>query len=964
MTTVYSGKKKKVTKPKFTDTKGFWEWNNYQKPHLKSSEEAIKSKLSTGSFNHHKIDEMIDPQLSLVDRIITKTEQGGKLNSKEKLIHQNYLQKKENLVNNDLTALKKLGIKADVKSDIGRIHKLFMVAENQLACHNNEMVFYIYQKLLEFDIPNNVLEKFKSTFDEMTSISDGLDKIKLQFTKFYANMPPLNSKGFVKLDDFQVEVIKNINSNTTTIVQAPTSAGKSVLTGYLYTKKVKALVVVPTDILCWQMASMIGNIMNTDIPILTKTHQTIISRDAMVEKINKIGIIVGTPKELMDYLPLISVDFDWIVIDEIHMIGKKECCEMESIVKLYNDKPILALSATIGNVEQLRDWFLKTGQKKVNIIKCEKRFFNRQRFYYHDNKLNRIHPLSMITIENFIDKSIFNKNLSPTPPDIYNLYNILDDNFDLGDLDIETFFSDKERITLDRANSYFLKLIEFMVSKASKSKSKKKIINILKQFKPVNLEDYQINFVDMCFKLKEEDKIPAIVFHLDSYNCLEKIKDFSKIIKEKEQIKFPNRFKEINSLLKKAKALEKKRDQAKIDEMGEKKRAKAMMVDDILVEPQINVSLNEPHKDFIFNKHQYFSHYQIEQWAKELKRYFPNNGSEYHYIIDLLYRGVGVYVKGLPDPYLRIVQNLACDKRLAIVFSDDSLVFGVSMPFRTSVITNDPKIDPMMYHQMAGRCGRRGLDCEGNEIFVELSFKKIKELSVSNIPSIIGEDTMFYGNIYSQNLSSDYRWKNIKNNFLQNTRSNDDIQDFYDTIEYNVIKGNAWDFVNSDDKNFNHMLWKFRHNENCFRVPILIQYIKKIFRNCNPVNEATQIECSLLLSYFLNINEVDEDFPHKIKSYPKFDIDIFEYLESLALDIPINIDGRIYYSIQKNKLFEASSNEEKNILRENLMNFCNETRIIQHYFFHCKEISITRLLGKLLTRMLWVYLTSSPIMLN
>ena len=114
----------------------------------------------------------------------------------------------------------------------------------------------------------------------------------------------------------------------------------------------------------------------------------------------------------------------------------------------------------------------------------------------------------------------------------------------------------------------------------------------------------------------------------------------------------------------------------------------------------------------------------------------------------------------------------------------------------------------------------------------------------------------------------------------------------------------------------------------------------------------------------MNINEVDEDFPHKIKSYPKFDIDIFEYLESLALDIPKNIDGRIYYSIQKNKLFEASSNEEKNILRENLMNFCNETRIIQHYFFHCNEISITRLLGKLLTRMLWVYLTSSPIMLN
>ena len=322
MTTVYSAKKNKVTKTKFSDTKGFWEWNNYQN-HIKSSEEAIKSKLSTGSFNHHKIDDMINPQLSLVDRIILKNEKGEKLNSKEKLIYQNYLQKKDNLVNNDLTALKNLGLKADVKSDIGRITKLFMIAENQLACNNNDLVFYIYQKLVEFDIPEEILEKYKLTFEKMKGIVNTLDRIKLQFTKYYANMPPLNNQGFVKLDDFQIDVIKNINNNLTTIVQAPTSAGKSILTGYLYTKKVKALVVVPTDILCWQMASMIGNIMKTDIPILTKTHQSVISRDDMIEKINKIGIIVGTPHELIGLSPLISVDFDWIVIDEIHMIGKK-----------------------------------------------------------------------------------------------------------------------------------------------------------------------------------------------------------------------------------------------------------------------------------------------------------------------------------------------------------------------------------------------------------------------------------------------------------------------------------------------------------------------------------------------------------------------------------------------------------------------------------------------------------------
>ena len=52
---------------------------------------------------------------------------------------------------------------------------------------------------------------------------------------------------------------------------------------------------------------------------------------------------------------------------------------------------------------------------------------------------------------------------------------------------------------------------------------------------------------------------------------------------------------------------------------------------------------------------------------------------------------------------------MACNGELAIIFSDESLVFGVSMPIRTTVITKD-NINSMMYHQMAGRAGRRGLD--------------------------------------------------------------------------------------------------------------------------------------------------------------------------------------------------------------------------------------------------------------
>ena len=283
------------------------------------------------------------------------------------------------------------------------------------------------------------------------------------------------------------------------------------------------------------------------------------------------------------------------------------------------------------------------------------------------------------------------------------------------------------------------------------------------------------------------------------------------------------------------------------------------------------------------------------------------------------------------------------------------------MPFRTSVITKDEKLDSMMYHQMAGRAGRRGLDKQGNVIFIEQTWDEIKELSISVIPSIKGIDTMYFGNVFASKLSNDKRWNKLYYNFLEN-KDQSKVKEFYDMINYNLSEGNAWDFIESDDINFNHMLWKFRNSDNCFRVPIFIKYIRKFYRNCNPTNQATQIECAKLLSLFLNTIEVNEDFKYKLPMYEKFDdVNIFEVLESYALDIPNNIDGRVYLSIQQNKLFMVDDKIEYNNIRNNLLKFGNNIKVIQHYFFHIKEVIITRLLGKLLTRILWIYLSSSSL---
>ena len=937
-------KQQKNTKQK--SEKGFWEYSRFQKKENDINEQFLKSRCPSGNFDHNKIENMMYPKKSKEDIILDKYDNNLKLRSDEKVIANNIIQKRKREIEIDIEKINKFGLNAkDINTDEGRIRKLLLVAEQKIKSNEVKMVYYVSQKLSEFNIPENIKKEFKNLFDNIEELTKDLDKIKLQFNDFHSNMPPLNEKGFNRLDPFQKEVIQNINDNISTIVQAPTSSGKSILTGYLYTKQnMKALVVVPTDILAWQMSSMIGKIIKKDIPIITETYQTSPKRDKLIEKIKNCGIVVGTPSYLLDFLPLLDINFDWLVIDEIHMIGHDSCYEMESISKAYSNCNLLALSATIGNVDDLEEWFKKIGFSNIKTVKCEKRFFNLQQHFYNNRKINRIHPLSMINIDGFKDKSILNKNINITPPDIWDLVmkiNFDDDNI----LNPYNYFNKCQRIKLDDANEYFRKVLNYMVNKLSIEKVEK----ILDEYKNINLTDKNEKLVNLAFTLKNDNKTPSIIFQTDTFRCLELVKQFSKDVNYLEDRKYPNLFKERLKMQSKAKSLEKKKDKLKINDLGEKKLQKAMMNGDLdIFNDNAKISLNEPHKDFIFNKHQKITEYDIEKWNKELSNFFPLNGIEYHYIIDLLWRGVGVYVRGLPDPYLRIVQNLACDGELAIVFSDESLVFGVSMPFRTTVITKD-NINSMMYHQMAGRAGRRGLDKEGNVVFINNTWDNIKKLSISSIPNIKGQNKHCYGINISTKLSENLNWEKIKENFLNSEFSNELYND------KNIF--NKWGFIDTDDKNLNHMMWKLRNTDDCLRYPFLLTFIRKHFSNLNPTNEKFQIDFAhFMLSYtFIKTSEDDSNL-QEMEDCVKFNIK--NMMNQIHLNVPDNIDRKIYECIRSNKLIY----DKDYFLREEMIKFSENIKQLQHYFYHNNEVNITRLIGKLLTRIWWIYHSSSPIM--
>ena len=995
------------------DNRGNWEAAFFQRGKDQIDEQCVKTGCPTGSFNPYDIPSLMNPKLSREEELLSKRNNNEKLNKAENMIVDIYIEKQAKKVEQDLTKIALHGLNAKPETDEGRVRLLFKTIEYYLtkpSDNSNEMIYYAYNKIKEFKISEKIQNEYAKLIDKINNIIEDLDCIELQFNRFHSNMPPLNERGFVQLDPFQKEVITNIDNNNSIIVQAPTSAGKSILTGYLYTKTkmskdtskeiLKAIVVVPTDPLAWQMAAYIGKITDKDIPIITRTFQSDITREGLIKKIKSVGILVGTPQYLVDIIPLINdINFDWVVIDEIHMIGKESCKEMELIIKAYNDIPIMALSATIGNADMLKDWFIKVGHHNINVIKCEKRFFNLQKFYYDDTNnedpLVRIHPLSSVSFDDLKTGDILTKTLNPTPTDIWDLAIKLDKIIP-AELKIKKYFKQTDRITLDQSNQYFMKLLNWLV--VNHVKKKKNIEDILNNYKLENVNNSMVDLYNVAMNLKKNNKTPALIFQTDSHLCLELVRKFSKKIREEEEKTHPNlleqRLKEQHRIRNEAKRatqkmiVEDKKGGGKksvninLDKIGDKKMTKLMMTNanfDEVNEKPADIAIYEPHPDFILNNNQQFSQYMIDQWDKQLKAFFPHNGSEYHYMIDLLWRGVGVYCKGLPDPYLHIIQNLACGGKLGLVFSDDSLVFGVSMPFRTTVITPDENINSMMYHQMAGRAGRRGLDKEGNVILIGYTPEKILELTSSCIPNVNGCDTMFYGANYGKYInitssstdsktigkteSKTNRWDNIKKNFLLDKISNETAIEFYKGIDENI--NDAWSFAINDNISFKHMMWRFRQSDDCYRIAFLLSFIRKIYKHSDAKIEKNQIEVSKFLSNYIEITETN-NLNHKLEPTEKaIKLNIKEHLETLGLEVLSEdkyIDSRVYESIRMNKLYDTENRKEKSHLRERLLNFGEKVRNIQHYFFHCEETNITKLLGKLLTRIWWIYHSSSPVM--
>ncbi len=196
-------------------------------------------------------------------------------------------------------------------------------------------------------------------------------------------------------DPFQQDAINYINQKYSVIVSAPTGAGKTAIaehvintciqdkTGVIYTAPIKALSNQKFRDFQLQLKDNIG-ILTGDVSLNPGAPVLIMTTEIFRNK------ILDEPESLAKY--------QWVIFDEIHYIDNPERGTVweESLIFLPAHMNMLALSATIPNIEQLAQWLESIHKKPIKTVIEPKRPVPLHFFYQCQNEIvdniNRLRP--------------------------------------------------------------------------------------------------------------------------------------------------------------------------------------------------------------------------------------------------------------------------------------------------------------------------------------------------------------------------------------------------------------------------------------------------------------------------------------------------------------------------------------------------------------------------------------------
>lgn len=490
-----------------------------------------------------------------------------------------------------------------------------------------------------------------------------------------------------------------------------------------------------------------------------------------------------------------------IIFDEIHAIGQAEDGVVWEQLLLMAPCPIIGLSATVGNPDDFSEWLESTqtaiGNELVTVQHPYR--YSDLRKYYHvlpkrfnfngipdaiplsglgldgSRGLNHIHPVAAL-----VDKSRgVPEDLSLEPQDCYYLWKAMRKVATQTHRVAETLnpasslpeVSRKMDILawehslkvllhdwLEDPSSPFDRLLQEL-GQAFRDEGQQEEY-ITRSDKPSQCsqplkspeQEYISSSLALLCRLQERDALPAILFNYDRVQCekhgetiLTQLQDAEKAqIKsgpkwEKKLVEWEEWRQAKDKLTTKAsKTVDKKKSKkAKDDQDDGDKSSKTDLQKDAATRDSDKwewFDPNAPAEGYTFADYSKMQNSEIQEYIKKL-RYQDVQP----WLIDALYRGIGIHHAGMPRSYRTCVEMLFRKRFLRIIIATGTLALGINMPCKTVVFSGDSVfLTALNYRQCAGRGGRRGFDLLGNVVFHGVSREKVCRLISSRLPDLNG----------------------------------------------------------------------------------------------------------------------------------------------------------------------------------------------------------------------------------
>lgn len=617
-------------------------------------------------------------------------------------------------------------------------------------------------------------------------------------------------------DAWQREVLDSIDNDNSLLAVAPTSAGKTFISFYAMKKVLEEsdegvlVYVAPTKALVNQIAAEINaNFSKKFESQGAKSVWAIHTRDYRVHNPTGCQILVTVPHVLQ--IMLLSAQNAtgsnaWskrvkrIIFDEVHSIGQSEDGVIWEQLLLQAPCPIVALSATVGNPEEFRDWLAVSQAKKgykMDMVVHSVRYSELRKFIYEPSdeqvsfkglkkalrlpvpgldegnsqceNIQFLHPVVALTERNrsALDDvsleardcfTLWDRMIKTLPENVIKKLKVRSPSDALPKIiaksDViswEKELKEALRKGMEEGLFNFQGLRDHFDTSAtspagspnSKAAKKSQIVSEVKE--------HSDSLFSLACDLHSQDALPALVFNYDRAECedaaqkvLEELVAREKVYKEKDASwkETLRQFEEWQSTKERQKGSSKggavlnKRSK---DDQGDSQKVNKM---DLLI-TGLNVEVSKWES---FDPLAPLENYSFADHSRLMTSEFEEIIGKLRWeklppwMTEALHRGIGVHHSGMNRRYRQVVEILFRRGFLRLVVATGTLAMGINMPCKTVVFSGDSiSLTAQNYRQASGRAGRRGFDLLGNVVFNGIPRERVYEVMSSRLPDLRGQ---------------------------------------------------------------------------------------------------------------------------------------------------------------------------------------------------------------------------------